>query len=76
MNKHNLISMMDEQERDELRQFAIFLLVAIFGLICLYGGLKIGLSEGRAEHTQPVADSQEQGLPAENRREVVSRWYQ
>lgn len=76
MGRRDFISMVDEQERAELRQFSVVLLLVAFGLICLYAGLKIGLSEGRMEKQRELRETVQYDLPEKNRREVVSRWYQ
>lgn len=74
--KNTIQGMTDEQERAEMQQFARILILAVFGLICLYMGLKVGLSEGMGANLHQVSEAPQGGLTAEARREVVSRWYQ
>ena len=72
----SLHSVVDEQEQAEMRQFARVLLLVVFGLVCLYMGLKVGLSEGRGVNLHQVSEAPQGGLTAAARREIVSRWYQ
>lgn len=74
--KNTIYGMTDEQERAELQQFARFFLLVVFGLVCLYMGLKVGLSEGQGANLHQVSGAPQGGLTAAARREIVSRWYQ